>query len=87
MTKADTQSKTRPGSEFNLHFHPFSGRVYRTALLLTQSPQAAKHLAGEIYTCARRKYEQRLGTSDFRQWLAYTIHSNFVSETTYPTSC
>ena len=63
------------GVEFELRFRPYAQRIFRTALILTQSPARAKTLEREICQKAWRSYYP-MSASDFPLWLTRLLQQN-----------
>lgn len=64
------------GVEFELRFHPYARRIFRTALIVTHSLARAKTLEREIYQKAWRSYYP-MPASDFTRWLKPHLQRSF----------
>jgi hypothetical protein len=67
------------GVEFELRFRPYAQRIYRTALIVTQSPARAKQVEREICQKAWRTYSPMPAT-DFTRWLARLLQQAFAEQ-------
>lgn len=66
-----------PGVEFELRFRPYALRIFRAALIVTQSPERANRLANEIWQKACKSYWP-MPAMEFTRWLSRLLQHCFA---------
>lgn len=70
-------SNEKKNGEFYTRFHPFTRRIYRSALIVTGCPRSAEKLQANIYLKAFIAYLQAGHVADFKVWLAEIVREAF----------
>ncbi|NIR48984.1 hypothetical protein GWO43_11155 [candidate division KSB1 bacterium] len=74
-------------AELNSLLKLFQKRLYRTALILTKSPHAARDLLQEVYLRARQEYQQLTPNTHFGLWLSQLLINIHLGRTERLSNC